>query len=189
MTGRDIAPSPHSALDKILTVILAISIIIAVSLLIYVIITPKTGEKFTEFYLLGPNEIADDYPSNLIIGENASVILGVVNHEYKTIDYTIEVWLINQTTEDNITIYHKMWYLDKINTTLDHEAINIEEPWEPQWEYNYNFSITKKGSFKLAFLLFTKQTQNYDHTIDYSNIAEEKIDKAYRSLHMWLTVE
>ena len=80
-----------------MTVILILSIIIAFVALIYVIITPKVGEKFTEFYILGPSGIADNYPSYLSIGENANVIFGVVNHEYKTINYTVEIWLINQT--------------------------------------------------------------------------------------------
>ena len=39
-------------IDKILSVILIISIILAISMAVYVIITPKEGEKFTEFYVL-----------------------------------------------------------------------------------------------------------------------------------------
>ena len=35
----------------------------------YVIITPKEGEKFTEFYILGPNGTASDYPTELKVGE------------------------------------------------------------------------------------------------------------------------
>jgi uncharacterized membrane protein len=66
-------------------------VIVEVASLIYVMITPKTGEKFTEFYLLGSDGNATGYPSNLTIGENANVIIGLVNHEYKTINYTIEI--------------------------------------------------------------------------------------------------
>ena len=35
----------------------------------YVIITPKEGEKFTEFYILGPNGTASDYPTELKVGK------------------------------------------------------------------------------------------------------------------------
>ena len=52
-------------MDRALTIILAISIIVAMVSLVYVIATPKIGEKFTEFYLLSPSGIADDYPRNL----------------------------------------------------------------------------------------------------------------------------
>ena len=94
-------PKSESKLDKALTIILAVAIIIAVVSLIYVIVTPKTGEKFTEFYLLGPGGKAEGYPKNLTLGNNASVTIGIVNHEYRSINYTIEIWLINQTTIDN----------------------------------------------------------------------------------------
>lgn len=49
---------------------------------VYAVITPKEGEKFTEFYVLDPNGKASDYPTNLKVGEEGEVIIGVVNHEY-----------------------------------------------------------------------------------------------------------
>jgi uncharacterized membrane protein len=45
---------PGIRVDRILTVILVISILASVTMLVYVIVTPKQGEKFTEFYILGP---------------------------------------------------------------------------------------------------------------------------------------
>ena len=52
-----------SKFDKILTVILIISIVVSITVLIYIIVTPKQSEKFTEFYILGPNDKAADYPN------------------------------------------------------------------------------------------------------------------------------
>jgi uncharacterized membrane protein len=191
-------PDHENKLDKALTIILVASIIIAASLLIYVIVTPKTGEKFTEFYLLGPEGIADNYPRNLSINQNASVIIGIVNHEYKKMNYTVEVWLVNQTygynqtINENMTTYHHAWFLDAINTRLNHTPINIEETWQPQWETNYTFSINRSGEYKLAFLLYTTQEETYEPDIDYKDIAQNKFDNdqtdAYRSLHLWLTI-
>ena len=57
-------------IDKILTIILLIVIIISLGFLVYIIINPHPGERFTEFYLLGPNGIADDYPDELSLDEN-----------------------------------------------------------------------------------------------------------------------
>jgi uncharacterized membrane protein len=188
-------PKEENRFDKILTLILAISIIIAVIALFYVIVTPKVGEKFTEFYLLGPDGIADDYPKYLNSEENASVIIGVVNHEYKKVNYTIEIWLINQSLvyneskNQNETLYHHMWFKEKFTISLDHIPINIEEQWEPQWEQNYSFNIKRKGDFKLAFLLFTNLTEDYIITEDYKGIAEQKINNAYREIHLWINVD
>ncbi|MCK4458419.1 MAG: DUF1616 domain-containing protein, partial [Methanosarcinales archaeon] len=38
-------------INRILTVILLISIIVSICMVVYVIVTPKQGEKFTEFYI------------------------------------------------------------------------------------------------------------------------------------------
>ena len=188
-------PKYESRLDKILTIILVSSIIIAASLLVYVIITPKTGERFTEFYLLGANRIADDYPNNLALGENASLIVGISNHEYKEINYTVEIWLINQTlitdnsTNETEVQYHNMWFMDSFTVNLKSIPIDIESEWEPQLEYIYNFSVSRKGTFKLTFLLFDEVIkQRYFKEPDYVEIAEQRINKAYRSLHIWLNV-
>lgn len=188
----------ESRLDQALTIILAISILIAAISLVYVVITPKIGEKFTEFYILGSDRIADEYPRNLTVNENASIIIGIANHEYKTINYTIEVWLVNQTYHINESInetrvsYNHMWFIDKLTITLNHTPIDIEKPWTSQWEIPYNISINKTGNFKLAFLLYKSETQNYNKEIDYYELGEEKIDqeksKADYKLHLWLKV-
>ena len=49
--------------DKALTIILILSIIASIVALVYVVVTPKEGEKFTEFYILGPGGKAYDYPT------------------------------------------------------------------------------------------------------------------------------
>jgi uncharacterized membrane protein len=179
--------------------VLVICIIFAASLVFYVILTPKQGEHFTEFYILGSKHLASDYPMNLTLGENATVILGIVNHENTLMNYTIEVWLSNQTivynniSNINETIYHHLWIMDKINITLTPEPINLEEFSTSQWEYNYTFHINRKGNYKLVFLLYTNQTQNYIKNEDYKTIAAEKVDEehttAYRSIYLWINVK
>jgi len=58
---------------------------------------PKQGEKFTEFYILGPGGKAEDYPTALKAGETGTVTIGVVNHEYRDMDYTLDVLLGNES--------------------------------------------------------------------------------------------
>jgi uncharacterized membrane protein len=180
--------------DKVLNVILVIFIIIIVVLLVYVIIVPKTGEKFTEFYLLDSKGMVANNTTYLTVGENMSVTLGIVNHESRIINYTIDVWLINQTTVfneitlENETVYNHMWFINKINVILNPTYADIEKRWEPQWEYNFNINITRQGNFKMAFLLFLKPTENYNYSKDYEKLTEEKINNAYRETHLWVTV-
>lgn len=187
-------PKSETKLDKALTIILVITIILAAATFIYILVAPKRIEHFTEFYLLGPKGKTEGYPSMLALGENATVVIGVNNQEYQTMNYTIEIWLINQSIfyneseNRNESIIHNMWFIDKITTTLDPVTVDLEHPWAPQWKYNYSFVIDKKGSFKLTFLLFTNPTGNYSYNIDYKDIAEERIKSAYTELHLWINV-
>lgn len=175
-------------LNRFLNVIIIISILLAVVALSYVIITPKQGEKFTEFYLFGSSGNASDYPKEISIGKNYTVNLVIANHEYKTINYTIEIWLINQSEDRDETIIHNMWFVDKILTTLEHTNIEIRKTKTRQWEYNYSFGINRTGSFKLTFLLFKTPTEEYIKDVDYIEIAEQKTISAYGDTHLWINV-
>jgi len=123
----------NTKIDRILTVVLIISIILAISMTVYVIITPKEGEKFTEFYVLGPNGTADDYPTNLKVGEEGKVIIGIVNHEYANVTYPLEVRLNGEV--------------------IDEESVDLMH--NETWESPFTFRATKAGEDqKLEFLLF-----------------------------------
>ena len=124
---------PGSRIDKILTVILIISIIVAIGMTVYVIVTPKEGEKFTEFYILGMNGTASEYPTEVMAGEVAGVIIGVVNHEYSNRTYSLKV-KINETVVGERSIY------------LMHN-----ETWEEPFEFNLNETGEDQ---KLEFLLY-----------------------------------
>ncbi|MCZ3364276.1 MULTISPECIES: DUF1616 domain-containing protein [Methanobacterium] len=95
----------ESGTDRILSIVLAVSIILAISATAYVIAVPKEGEKFTEFYILGPDGKASNYPTNLTVGQTGNVTVGIVNHEYSTVNYEMIIKLNNQTINDtNITL-------------------------------------------------------------------------------------
>ncbi|HTX44109.1 MAG TPA: DUF1616 domain-containing protein, partial [Methanocella sp.] len=83
----------RTRLDKVLTVILIASILLSVATLAYVVAVPKQGEKFTEFYILGPEGKADAYPTRFNLGDSKPVIVGIVNHEYRNVTYDLVVAL------------------------------------------------------------------------------------------------
>ena len=80
-----------SNLDKGLSVGLVVAIVAALGCLGYVIANPKQGEKFTEFYILGLEGKAENYPQQVTVGEEARIILGIVNHEYQPTSYRVEI--------------------------------------------------------------------------------------------------
>ena len=126
-------------IDRILSVILIISIILAIAMTVYVIVTPKQGEKFTEFYILGPNGTADDYPTDLTVGEEGEVIIGIVNHEYSNMTYWLEV-RVNETV-------------------ISGEEVSLKH--NETWERAFVFKMIRKGdNQKLNFLLYKDHPGN-----------------------------
>jgi uncharacterized membrane protein len=61
------------------------------------IATPKEGEHFTEFYILGNEGKADNYTTNYVVGESGTIIVVIVNHGYRPINYTMEIRLENKS--------------------------------------------------------------------------------------------
>ena len=144
---EEIFASPKSRLDKMLTVILVLSILVSVIMLVYVIVTPKQGEKFTEFYILGLEGMADDYPTELNLGDSKMVIVGIVNHEYDVVDYSLELVLDNELLAQ---------YQETIS--LSHNET---------WERNVTFSPDRSGEdMKLQFLLY----KDYNYTAPYRDL-------------------
>jgi uncharacterized membrane protein len=80
-----------SILDKLLLSILALTVLGTIGILGYAVVEPRTGEKFTEFYILGANGKVEGYPDELVLGEEATVIVGIVNREHERVNYRVEV--------------------------------------------------------------------------------------------------
>lgn len=155
-------PAPKektSRLDRVLSIILLISILLAIGTLVYVIATPKVGERFTEFYLLGPEGMAEGYPRELTLGEEGKVIIGVVNREYEEVTYTITVRATQEIDKTK---------KEEILSTLGPFTLKHEE----KWEKPFTFSLSEKGeNIKIEFLLF-----------------REDREEPYLNLHLWVTV-
>jgi uncharacterized membrane protein len=101
--------------------------------LIFVIVTPKQGEKFTEFYILGDNGKAQGYPNQMEAGNNSSVIVGITNHEYMLTNYTLDISLENRS-------------LNKMQVQLMHNST---------WEKRVFFTPENTGeNLKLEFILY-----------------------------------
>jgi len=129
----------------------------------YVIITPKEGEKFTEFYILGPNGTASDYPTELKVGEEdkIKVIIDVVNHEYANVSYRLEVKLNGEV--------------------IGEKSIELKD--NETWERSFTFRAKKEGEHqKLEFLLYKNHFRK-------SVYGKEYKEEAYRSLHLWVDVK
>jgi uncharacterized membrane protein len=57
------------------------------------------GEQFSELYLLGPNHMAENYPFNIVAGQNYSVYVGVGNQLGSSAYYVLYVKFGNETDQ------------------------------------------------------------------------------------------
>ena len=58
---------------------------------------PDGGDNFSEFWVLGPNHVMQDYPFNVQANQTYQVFIGIRNHMDSTIHYMIYVKFRNQT--------------------------------------------------------------------------------------------
>jgi len=88
-------------LDRLLTITLVIVSLGALGAIGYLVTTPKLGETFTEFYLLGQQGKTMDYPEELKVGDVGKMVVGIVNHEGREVSYRVEV-VINSNSRHEI---------------------------------------------------------------------------------------
>jgi uncharacterized membrane protein len=139
----------ENKLDRILTIILVISVLLSVVALVYVVVTPKQGEKFTEFYILGMDGKAENYTTLYTLGDSGEVIVGVVNHEYELVKYTMDIRLDNESLSVPANVK---------SFSLEHNAT---------WERPVEFTPNSVGdNMKLEFLLY----KNDNLTVPYRDL-------------------
>jgi uncharacterized membrane protein len=149
---------PGSAIDRVLAIFLILSDIASVVSLAYIIGTPKEGEHFTEFYILGPNRTADNYQTDFIQGEKGTVYVGIINHEYRPVDYTLDVKLGNKSLP------------------ISENQRQIKLAHNETWEEPVTFTPSIEGTnMKLEFLLFneTEKTTPYRNVHLWVNVTKE----------------
>lgn len=119
-------------LDRKISLILIAILIVSIIATIFIIFTPYPSEKFTEFYILGPDGKAGNYPTNLNPGQTGNLKIGIVNHEQTKTSYNLIIKLNNNTLKN-----------EKIDL-LNNEKIEIP----------FSFTVSNDNSQILEFLLY-----------------------------------
>jgi len=87
--------------NKILSIVLTLTIFCSFGLLGYLIFGPKVWEKYSEYYILGSEGEVGDYPEVLSVGEEGNVTVVIINHEQDALTYQIEV-MIDQVNNNEV---------------------------------------------------------------------------------------
>lgn len=112
----------RSRLRTVLTVILGVAFLLSLGAVVYIAVTPPpVTHPYTEFYILGPEGNASNYPTNLSVGEEGTVIVGLVNHEGESQTYTVTVVTENTSlAERRVTLAHEDGWEERVSFTLSH---------------------------------------------------------------------
>lgn len=165
---------PSFRMEQFLSVALIAIVILAAGITIYIILTPGERDKFTEFYILGPEGRAADYPIEFMAGTPQTVIIGIGNREGGDSTYTVQTFAV-QSMIDGATDQRaiaSMTLLDRFSVTVPSDQ-TIEQP--------YTFRIMDSNTDRIEFLLFKEASIG-----DLRDV--ELIDASYRDLHLWLRV-
>ncbi len=85
------------SIEKIIAAILFLALIFSV----FIGVNLKPKERYTEFFILNEKGKAGEYPKKLTLGQNATIIVGIVNHEQATVNYLLQVELNQEKILEN----------------------------------------------------------------------------------------
>lgn len=108
LTSKETETGPEydPALEKMLIKTMIIAILLVSAMLVYAKVTTEP-EKFTALYILGENGKAENYLTDIRIGETSTIQTGVENYEHATVNYTLRVNLGGRTLrEQEIILDH-----------------------------------------------------------------------------------
>ena len=144
-----------STRGRVLSIILGVLILASIIAVLY-ITSSSVEERFTDFYILGSEGKAKDYPTELAVGEEATVLVGIVNHEHQDMGYRVVVTIDGQRSEEIGPV--------------------ILEPGE-KWEQPVAFTPTRAGlKQNVEFLLYREDSseQGYASLNLWVNVKEKE---------------
>jgi uncharacterized membrane protein len=171
-----IFPKEGSRIDRFVKLVITLAFLAAILTTVYIIAVPKEGERFTEFFILGENRQASDYPDLIIAGQNYPIFIGLENHEYRKINYTIETWtmLTEFDNRTNSTTIIAMDTLNRLPVTLEHNETMI---------LPYTLFLNKTGYNRIEFLLFNETIPGPKVT------GSDRINASYKNLNLKVTIK
>lgn len=160
--------------NRLLTIALVGSMILAGSVFAFALVSPAGGEAYTDFHLLTEDDdgeyVSGEYPTSLEAGEPASLTWGIENHEGEPVEYTVVVTVERVVERDGEPVRLEMVELDRTDTTV------------PSGEREYRDheidSPLVGDDLRLTYYLYVGPAPESPHP-----------ETAYRHLHLWIDVE
>jgi uncharacterized membrane protein len=140
---------PTDKTEIMFILVIAICLIASVITLGYALTTPSPEQQYTEFYILDANGTAENYPLNMTLNGTASIVVGIVCHEYEITDYTILIGLDGA----NISEDYYDWSIpyDLNNDSLARRTIVLDQ--QEVFQETFNFQIKEPGRHMIVWQL------------------------------------
>jgi uncharacterized membrane protein len=84
--------SQQDTLDRILYAVLTLATLSALAMAALIMFSHSPAAQLTEFYIVGEEGLAENYPRFLTVGEPALLRFGVANREGLPVVYHVEIW-------------------------------------------------------------------------------------------------
>ncbi|MFC4542216.1 DUF1616 domain-containing protein [Halosolutus amylolyticus] len=164
--GRSESLEPDTRADAALNVVLALSLLVTMASVGYAITVPPAGEEFSAIYLLtedGDELIADEYPTEFERNESREIVLGIDNHEERTVNYTVILAEQTVAVDDGDTSVTEQRELDRFETQVIHGET---------WLHEHELEPTMTGDdVRIVWLLYLDDvpddpsTENADYYV------------------------
>ena len=170
------------ALSGWLTAFVMVVILITLGMIGFIIAKHNTGEKFTEFYILGITSKAQEYPTGFILDNNGKVsqvtygktiydvtngaglvTLGIINHDNQTEEYSVKIIIDSQPARI-------------VFGGVNEDALaNIKLQSNEKWENAIGIAPTHAGDNQEVDILLFKgaETQPADSLRFFVNVQQE----------------
>lgn len=139
-------PQELSQRDRILSILLVVSLLLSMSVVVYAVITPVQSDRYTEFYILNSNGKAGDYPTQFSFSNGTPLRVGVVNHEGHSVTYDL---VITQNESSQLKTLHSEQFT--VNDNDQWEKTILLRPGAGGVNTEFKFLLYEQGNNSIPY--------------------------------------
>lgn len=157
--------------DRVLVVVVAIAVVVAISSVGFATTTQRGGEDLTEFYVLAVQPdgtlLAEDYPNTISVGESHPLHIALDNHRGTATTYTV-VALVQEVDLETGTVIRQEEFQRYVTTVDDGQSWGVTHDVAPVWT---------GVNIRIVYLLYIDEQPT-----------TPSIATADQSVHLWMDV-
>jgi uncharacterized membrane protein len=115
--------------ERRMLLVMAAALLFTLFTAAWVFLIPSSADYMTEFCMLGPEGLAQNFPRQASMGQSIGVTLAVTNRERASMQYRVEVWQV-----DPLDGTHRQLVGEAPLFTIQvNETSQWDQTWQPAW--------------------------------------------------------